>query len=75
MLDVVSKEVAELAVIEQKPSMEGRRMVMVLGPRSGVIRPASPTAPVQVSAAPGTATRPASAADGPVPTGSTAPKS
>lgn len=41
MLDVVSKEVADISVIEQKPSMEGRRMVMVLGPRSGVIRPAS----------------------------------
>jgi len=40
MLDVVSKEVAEVSVIEQKPSMEGRRMVMVLGPRAGVIRPA-----------------------------------
>jgi translation initiation factor IF-3 len=45
MLDVVSKEVAEISVIEQKPSMEGRRMVMVLGPRSGVIRPAGPAAP------------------------------
>jgi translation initiation factor IF-3 len=44
MLDVVSKEVADISVIEQKPSMEGRRMVMVLGPRSGVIRPAIPTA-------------------------------
>jgi len=53
MLDVVSKEVAEVSVIEQKPSMEGRRMVMVLGPRSGVIRPAGP----QVS--PSAAVRPA----------------
>jgi len=42
MLDVVSKEVAEISTIEQKPSMEGRRMVMVLGPRTGVIRPAGP---------------------------------
>jgi translation initiation factor IF-3 len=41
MLDVVSKEVADVSVIEQKASMEGRRMVMVLGPRSGVIRPAT----------------------------------
>ena len=45
MLDVVSKEVAEICVIEQKPSMEGRRMVMVLGPRAGVIRPASAPQP------------------------------
>jgi translation initiation factor IF-3 len=44
MLDVVSKEVAEISVIEQRPVLEGRRMVMVLGPRSGVIRPA-PAAP------------------------------
>ena len=40
VLDTVSKEVAEISQIEQKPSLEGRRMVMVLGPRSGVIRPA-----------------------------------
>jgi translation initiation factor IF-3 len=39
MLDLVSKEVAEISIIEQKASMEGRRMVMVLGPRAGVIRP------------------------------------
>ena len=51
MLDVVSKEVAEICVIEQKPSMEGRRMVMVLGPRSGVIRP-TPVAQAPVPASP-----------------------
>jgi translation initiation factor IF-3 len=50
MLDTVSKEVADVSVIEQKPLMEGRRMVMVLGPRSGVIRAAVPVGP---SAAPG----------------------
>jgi translation initiation factor IF-3 len=60
MLDVVSKEVAEVSVIEQKPSMEGRRMVMVLGPRSGVIRPVpGPQAPVQT----GPALRPAPLTD------------
>lgn len=52
MLDVVSKEVAEISVIEQKPSMEGRRMVMVLGPRTGVIRPASATQPGTPASAP-----------------------
>ena len=72
MLDVVSKEVAEIAAIEQKPSMEGRRMVMILGPRSGVIRPA---VPVQAPAAPGVVARPAPAADGPATSGSPAPKS
>jgi translation initiation factor IF-3 len=72
MLDVVSKEVAEISVIEQKPSMEGRRMVMVLGPRSGVIRPASP-APAQPTSSP----RPAGpAGPGPAPSepGTDAPK-
>ncbi len=41
VLDEVSREVADISTIEQKPSMEGRRMVMVLGPRSGVIRAVS----------------------------------
>jgi len=78
VLDVVSREVAELAVIEQKPSMEGRRMVMILGPRSGVIRPAAPTVPGQAPAAPapsGTAARPMPAAEEPATSGSPAPKS
>jgi len=78
VLDVVSREVAELAVIEQKPSMEGRRMVMILGPRSGVIRPASPMVPGQAPAAPapsGAVARPMSAAEEPASAGSPAPKS
>jgi translation initiation factor IF-3 len=45
MLDLVSKDVAEISTIEQKPSMEGRRMVMVLGPRTGVIRSAAAPQP------------------------------
>jgi translation initiation factor IF-3 len=40
MLEEVAKGVLDMAQIEQKPSMEGRRMVMVLGPRTGVIRSA-----------------------------------
>lgn len=63
MLDVVSKAVADLSVIEQKPSMEGRRMVMVLGPRTGVIRPAS------APPAPGPVVRPAAAPTGSSPVG------
>lgn len=58
MLDVVSKEVSEVSVIEQKPSMEGRRMVMVLGPRTGVIRPASAVSPGSTSAPTPAAPRP-----------------
>jgi translation initiation factor IF-3 len=54
MLDTVFKAVTDIAAIEQKPSMEGRRMVMVLGPRAGVIRP--------VVSAPAPASAPSSAA-------------
>src|SRR6185503_7446030 len=39
MLDQVMKMVADIATVEQRAMMEGRRMVMVIGPRSGVIRP------------------------------------
>jgi translation initiation factor IF-3 len=41
MLDQVVKACTDVAVVEQKPVMEGRRMVMIIGPRAGVIRPAS----------------------------------
>jgi translation initiation factor IF-3 len=64
MLDVVSKEVAEVSVVEQKPSMEGRRMVMVLGPKAGVIRPAGPPQP-QPATAPVSRPAPAPAAPAP----------
>jgi len=42
MLDSVVKTVTDIAMVEQRPMMEGRRMVMIIGPRGGVIRPASP---------------------------------
>jgi translation initiation factor IF-3 len=42
MLDSVVKAVTDIAMVEQRPMMEGRRMVMIIGPRGGVIRPASP---------------------------------
>jgi translation initiation factor IF-3 len=41
MLDHVVKGCLDIAAVEQKPIMEGRRMVMIIGPRAGVIRPAS----------------------------------
>ena len=43
MLDSVVKTVGDVAMVEQRPMMEGRRMVMIIGPRGGVIRP--PSAP------------------------------
>ncbi len=63
MLDVVSKEVADISTIEQKPSMEGRRMVMVLGPRTGVIRPVAQAAQAQPTPASLARTAPAAAAE------------
>ena len=46
MLDQVIKMVADIATVEQRAMMEGRRMVMVIGPRAGVIRPPLPGQPV-----------------------------
>jgi translation initiation factor IF-3 len=45
MLDTVMKMVADIATVEQRAMMEGRRMVMVIGPKSGVFRPAAPPPP------------------------------
>jgi hypothetical protein len=41
VLDRVFREVQEIAAIEQVPLMEGRRMIMVLAPKVGVVRQAS----------------------------------
>lgn len=63
MLEQVVKACTEIAVVEQKPLMEGRRMVMLIGPRAGVIRSAvaAPAAP----AAAGSLVRPAGEASKP----------
>jgi translation initiation factor IF-3 len=66
MLDHVVKATNDLAMVEQRSMMEGRRMVMVIGPRGGVIRPPG-SAPLPVASAP----RPAVAA--PAPASSPAP--
>ena len=54
MLDQVVKAVSEIAMVEQRSMMEGRRMVMVIGPRGGVIRApgATTTASPIVSSSP-----------------------
>jgi translation initiation factor IF-3 len=49
MLDQVVKACLDTAAVEQKPLMEGRRMVMVIGPKAGVIRPANAPVPVAPS--------------------------
>jgi translation initiation factor IF-3 len=63
MLDQVVKACLEIAVVEQKPIMEGRRMVMIIGPRAGVIRAAtgpvgSPTSPGRSAGDEGSGTKP-----------------
>ena len=62
MLDQVVKMITDIATVEQKATMEGRRMVMLVGPRSGVIRrppmpgdsasPPAPPMPPPAAAAP-----------------------
>jgi translation initiation factor IF-3 len=78
MLDQVVKSVGDVAMIEQRPMMEGRRMVMVIGPRGGVIRAGAPapttgaatTAPAPAPAPtspPPNIPRPTTVATGPAP--------
>jgi translation initiation factor IF-3 len=52
MLDQVVKAVNDLAMVEQRSMMEGRRMVMVIGPRGGVIRSPAPSSPPPASGPP-----------------------
>jgi translation initiation factor IF-3 len=76
MLDQVVKSVADLAMVEQRSMMEGRRMVMVIGPRGGVIRaPAPGAAPSPAGAPPRsgpTGAPPAGGGPGPAPAPSAA---
>jgi translation initiation factor IF-3 len=48
MLDAVVKATTDIAMVEQRASMEGRRMVMVIGPKAGVIRREGDAAPAPV---------------------------
>jgi translation initiation factor IF-3 len=69
MLDQVVKAVSDIAMVEQRPMMEGRRMVMIIGPRGGVIRagvpvPRPPT-PAGPSSSPASPTSPSGAPSGP----------
>jgi translation initiation factor IF-3 len=75
MLDTVVKAIADIAMVEQRPLMEGRRMVMLVGPKGGVIRrpdapaaaPMAPKPPTTAPAAPKPPTAPAGAAPQPAP--------
>jgi translation initiation factor IF-3 len=69
MLDKVVRAVSDIALVEQRSMMEGRRMVMIIGPRGGVIRPpvgSTPNRPPPSNAVGGggSAPSPAQAASG-----------
>jgi translation initiation factor IF-3 len=75
MLDSVVKTVGDVAMVEQRPMMEGRRMVMVIGPRGGVIRSPSPSSGPPPAGGPGAGpSRPPSAPPASAPPSSAAPK-
>ena len=73
MLDQVVKACGDVAMIEQRPMMEGRRMVMIIGPRGGVVRTTNTNAPAPTPPVPSTTTpppnipRPTTVATGPAP--------
>lgn len=83
MLDQVVKAIADIAMIEQRATMEGRRMVMLVGPKGGVIRrptegapagaPQTATAPQGGSPAPAAGAAPAKPAGPPAPAAKPAP--
>jgi translation initiation factor IF-3 len=53
MLDQVIRLCQDIAMVEQKAMMEGRRMVMVIGPRVGVIKPSPQVIAASRPASPG----------------------
>jgi translation initiation factor IF-3 len=72
MLKRVVELTSDIAMVEQNPMMEGRRMLMIIAPRGGVInRPTTPTSsPSPTAAAP--APRPAAPAPTSAPSASSA---
>ncbi len=66
VLKRVVEVTADIANVEQMPMMEGRRMLMVIAPKSGVIRPAAPapaarpSSPAPAKAAPAIQAKPPS---------------
>ncbi|HVR63437.1 MAG TPA: translation initiation factor IF-3 [Polyangia bacterium] len=61
MLDQVLRAVNDVAMVEQRAMMEGRRMVMTIGPRGGVIRTGPTATPAASTPAPATVPAPAPA--------------
>jgi translation initiation factor IF-3 len=71
VLKRVVEATSDIAQVEQAPMMEGRRMLMIIAPRAGVIRAAAPR-PAQPAAAGGGQTPPPSGGT-PAPAPSPAP--
>ena len=65
MLKAVFAAVSDIAVIEQNPIMEGRRMLMILAPKSGVV--AAAAAAASKPGAPSSSPSPAPSAPAPAP--------
>ena len=73
VLNRVVEATQDIAAVEVRPSLEGKRMIMILGPRAGVVRRAkaapAPTAggPVAPGAGPAQATPPGAGGHAPNP--------
>jgi translation initiation factor IF-3 len=69
MLKKVVDLTSDIAMVEQPPMMEGRRMLMIIAPRVGGVKPAMPGAPAM------SAPRPAAPAGAPATAQPSAPQS
>lgn len=71
VLNRVVEATQDIAAVEVRPSLEGKRMIMILGPRAGVVRrskpPPQPAGPVAPGAGPAQATPPGAGGHAPNP--------
>lgn len=53
LLDRIFKQLSDISVIEQTPSMDAKRMIMIIGPKVGVVQraPGTVTVPTDMSSA------------------------
>ena len=66
VLNKVVEATSDIAAVEVRPSLEGKRMIMILGPRAGVVRRSKPPAAPGVGASPA-ASAPSAGSDSPPP--------
>ena len=68
VLDKVVEATQDIATVEVRPSLEGRRMLMILGPKAGIVRRAKAVSPaVAPGAAPAHAAPPGQGDEAPNP--------